>query len=322
MGINNSIEQRWAIDKPIYEMIGSKASLFLKNAILRHEIYPELSYRLKELLSIVKKIERKSKEKEYDYDGLKDKLGIRIICSFSSQLEEVDKIVRNNFNVKKVEYKKEELDFDRLDYTSNHYDLTLDTNKIHFDNSNDCIGKVFELQVRSINQHAWSSSAHILTYKKEAKIPKVLQRRVYRLLSLYEIADDEFSNINRELQEKENDIAYQYIRRLEGKVYKYAKVDFDRQTSLMKLGFLLSPFKKEKQKALIEEVESFVSTNDGKLERVFDNYSSKFHDIPFLTQPEIFLTFYMLEKHESILEEVFANDLDDDELEKIKGIWV
>lgn len=193
---------------------------------------------------------------------------MRIICSFSSQLEEVDKIIHNNFNVEKVEYKKEELDFDRLDYTSNHYDLTIDTNKIHFDNPDRCKDKIFELQVRSINQHAWSSSAHILTYKKEAAIPKVLQRRVYRLLSLYEIADDEFSNINRELQEKENSIAYQYIRRLEGKVYKYAKVDFDRQTSLMKLTFLLSPFQKEKRKKLIEEVLCFVLENDEKMERV------------------------------------------------------
>jgi ppGpp synthetase/RelA/SpoT-type nucleotidyltranferase len=322
MDIYNDIEERWFTDQPIYENIGAKVSMFLKNVILKHEIYPELSYRLKELLSIVKKIERKSKDKEYTYEDLKDKLGVRVICSFSSQLDEVDKIIHQNFNVEKVEYKKEELDFDRLDYTSNHYDLTVDTSKIHFENPEICKGKVFELQVRSINQHAWSSSSHILTYKKEAEIPKVLQRRVYRLLSLYEIADDEFSNINSELQEKENGIAYQYIRKLEGKVYKYAKVDFDRQTSLMKLAFLLSPFEKEKRKELIEAVYTFVSENDEKLERVFDNYSSKFHQIPFLTQPEIFLIFYMLEKHESTLEEIFVNDLDNDELEKIKGIWV
>ena len=322
MDFYNSIEEKWAIDSPIYEEIGFKVSLFLKNAILRHEIYPEVSYRLKELLSIVKKIERKSKEKKYSFDDLKDKLGIRIICSFSSQLEEVDKIIHNNFNVEKVEYKREELDFNRLDYTSNHYDLTVKTDKIHFDNPDSYMGKVFELQVRSINQHAWSSSSHILTYKKEAAIPKVLQRRVYRLLSLYEIADDEFSNINKELQEKENSISYQFIRNLEGKVFKYAKVDFDRQTSLMRLALLLFPFPKEKQKELIDNVYTFVLANDEKLERVFDSYSSKFHKFPFLTQPEIFLTLYMLEKYESTLEEVFANDLDNDELEKIKGIWV
>lgn len=109
---------------------------------------------------------------------------------------------------------------------------------------------------------------------------------------------------------------------MEGKVFKYAKVDFDRQTSLMRLALLLFPFPKEKQKELIDNVYTFVLANDEKLERVFDSYSSKFHKFPFLTQPEIFLTLYMLEKYESTLEEVFANDLDNDELEKIKGIWV
>jgi putative GTP pyrophosphokinase len=322
MSFYDEIASSWEEEKPIFEEIGAKTSLFLKNEILNHEIYPEITYRTKELLSIVKKIQRKSKEKAYHFNDLKDKLGVRIVCSFSSDLDIVDKIIRQNFHIEKAEYKKEELEFDKLDYTSNHYDLKINSKKIIFENFEEIKNKTIELQVRSINQHAWSSSAHILTYKKEAEIPKNLQRRVYRLLSLYEIADDEFSNINYELKEKENGLVYNYIRKLEGKIFKYAKVDFDRQMSISTLKHLFSPFNIEKQKSLTENVLLFVTENDKKIENIFKNYSNKFFRNPILTQPEIFLIFYMMDYHISTLEDIYTNELDYEELEKIKGIWV
>lgn len=140
-------------------------------------------------------------------------------------------------------------------------------------------------------------------------------------MSLYEIADDEFSNINTLLQEKENGMAYQFIRKLEGKIYRFAKVDFDRHSSLIKLKVLLKPFDIENQRRFLGEVSSFITANEKKLEKLFNDYSTEFHHIPFLTQPEIFLIFYMLENHESTLESIYANDLDKNELERIKGIW-
>lgn len=322
MSFFEELKQNWDSEKSVYEEIGLKTSMFLKNEILRQEIYPEITYRTKELLSIVKKIQRKSKEKKYDFKDLKDKLGIRVVCSFSSDLEIVDKIIRQNFNIEKVEYKKEELEYDKLDYTSNHYDLKIKSEKIFFENTSDFENKIFELQVRSINQHAWSSSAHILTYKKDAEIPKALQRRVYRLLSLYEIADDEFSNINHELKVQENNIIYSYIRKLEGKIFKYAKVDFDRQTSITNLKHLFSQFNSQIQKDLIEKVLDFVLKNDDKIEKIYKNYSNQFYKNPILTQPEIFLIFYMLNNHISVLEDIYINELDYDELDKIKGIWI
>lgn len=321
MSFYEEVESKWKLEKPIYEALGSEVQIFLKNEILRREVFPEITYRTKDLLSIIKKIERKSIEKKYSYDDLKDKLGLRVICSFSNQLEMIDKIIHENFIVEKAEYKKDDLDFDKLDYTSNHYDLKINSSKILTENEEAFKNLVFELQVRSINQHAWSSSAHTLTYKKESEIPPNLKRKVYRLLSLYEIADDEFSNVNTALQQEENGMAYRYIRKLEGKIYRFAKVDFDRQTSLWKLKVLFKPFDQLKQVDLINQVSSFVDNNEKKLENLFNEYLTDFHRFPSLTQPEIFLVFYMLENNESTLESIYANELDNSELEKIKGIW-
>ncbi|OAD91461.1 hypothetical protein A7A78_02905 [Aequorivita soesokkakensis] len=318
------IKQKWLKDQPLYEDLGKLVSIHLKHGLPKYEILPEISYRTKELLSIVKKIERKKKEKEssYTYDDLKDKLGVRVICSFSSDLEIVDKFLKEQYLIIKAEYKKDSLAFDKLDYTSNHYDIKINPKKLHLDFYESIKDFIFEIQVRSINQHAWSSSAHILTYKSEVKIPQPLQRRVYRLLSLYEIADDEFSSVNQLLKDSLNNLIYKFIRLLEGKVYKYAKVDFDRATSIYNFEKLLADFPENKKEYIFEKIEEFIKINDEKIKRIFEENEIRYHLIPLLTQPEIFLIFYMLENHEALLEKTFSNDLEYNELETIMGIWV
>lgn len=180
---------------------------------------------------------------------------------------------------------------------------------------------VFEIQVRSINQHAWSNSAHILTYKSEAEIPKSLQRKVYRLLSLYEIADDEFSSVNTALQDSKNNIAYKFIRKFEGKVYRFIQMDFDRVLSIYNFNKLLSEFDAETKEKTLDRLIHFVNENEAKLEHIFKENKIRFHKILVLTQPEIFLIFYMLDHHTATLEYIYANKLDYNELESLIGIW-
>ena len=55
---------------------------------------------------------------------------------------------------------------------------------------------MFEIQVRTLNQHAWSNASHKLSYKHDGDLPHELQRKLYRLLALYELADQEIENIN------------------------------------------------------------------------------------------------------------------------------
>lgn len=317
----NDIEDKWNDEKPLYSRLGEITLSFLKNEIPKHEILPEISFRTKELLSIIKKIRRKSKEKEYSYEQVQDKLGIRVICSFSSDLEIIDKVLKSNFYIQNVEYKRDDLEYDKLDYTSNHYDVKINPRKIIAENVEELKDLVFEIQVRSINQHAWSSSAHILTYKRESKIPKKLQRRVYRLLSLYEIADDEFSNVNAALAIDGNSMPYNYIRKFEGKIYKYAGVDFDRETSLETLKSLLTIINEDQYEIVIENLEKFIQDNNEKLSHIFNKNRVRYHQMPYLTQPEVFLVFYLIEKTPSQLESIYEEKLDFSELEHLMSIW-
>lgn len=53
-----------------------------------------------------------------------------------------------------------------------------------------------------MNQHAWANSAHILYYKQDIELPDEMKHRIYRLLSLYELADEEFTKVNDYLKGK------------------------------------------------------------------------------------------------------------------------
>jgi ppGpp synthetase/RelA/SpoT-type nucleotidyltranferase len=53
----------------------------------------------------------------------------------------------------------------------------------------------FEVQVRTVLQHAWAEIEHDLGYKANDTIPLAIRRRFSRVASLLEVADEEFESI-------------------------------------------------------------------------------------------------------------------------------
>jgi putative GTP pyrophosphokinase len=311
----------WETDLPKYTSLGKIVTAFIQKEITSFELLPEVSCRTKDLLSIVKKIKKKLREGPYGYEDLTDRLGIRIICPFLEDLKTVDDFLNKYFLIKKFEYKRDDLDYNTLDYLSNHYDVCINPNIKQFAKSNDFDGLVFEIQVRTLNQHAWANAAHLLSYKQEVGIPKTTRRRIYRLLSLYELADDEFSAINKNLIEHPDNSVYYILRKLESKIYKYAKVDFDRDISVYTLKIILNYFSKDEKKIIFSEIDSFISKNEEKIQRIFDDNRIRFYEFSFLTQPEIFLIWYGLEEYLFSIEDNWSNDFDPFELEQIATLW-
>lgn len=322
MALNiQEIADKWEIDKPQYSELGKLVYSFIKKEITAFEILPEISCRTKELLSIIKKIKKKNLKKEYDYSMLNDKLGIRIICTFKEDMDKVDTFIKNSFEVKNTEYKSEKLDFNRLDYISNHYDLTIKPSVPYFSKHTKYSNLVFEIQVRTLNQHAWSNTAHSLSYKQEAEIADGLKRRVYRLLSLYEIADDEFSSVNNALINHPDNLVYSLLRKIESKIYKYAQVDFDRELSLYFLRIFLGYFEEEDKRKLISEIDSFIVANDVKIKQIYEDNKARYYEIPVLTQPEIFVVWYAIENFFFSVDDNWRNDFDENELEQMQNLW-
>lgn len=317
----NKVVEDWERDEPNFKNLGEAVFLYIKQHITDYEIFPEISQRTKELLSIIKKIKKKNKQKPYSYDDLKDKLGIRIICSYQEDLDTIDSFLKTHFQVLKSEYKKDYLDFDKLDYTSNHYDVKVKMDTYEFKDHLEYVDLVFEIQVRTLNQHAWSNTAHSLAYKQETDISVYLKRRIYRLLSLYEIADDEFSSVNLALTDNSDSLAYKLLRKLESKVYKYAKTDFDRSSSLTTIKIILTFLTEEQQRILVSGIDTFMNEKSQDLEQVFWDNKFRFHEIDIITQPEIFVIWYCLDHFYFEITDNWADYFDQNDLEQAAVLW-
>ncbi len=316
----DEIVKLWEQDEPIYKEIEDIVVGILKDELLKNEILTEVSSRTKDLCSTVKKIKKKSAQKEYSYAHLKDRLGVRIICTFESELNIVDGIINANFIVHSSEFKKIGADYQTLNYQSNHYDVSINPNNPKFSKIANYKDYIFEIQVRTLNQHAWANASHKLTYKRDDELPDDLQRKLYRLLALYELADQEIQNIKDYISNEEN-VFMHILSKIEGKFYKYAKVDYDREITLDSLMFLEGIFPGDNITALKNEIENFIAYNEEKIEAIFEENRLRFHEIPALTQPEIFIIWYALENFEHTLTDNWSNHFDTSDLDHIKILW-
>ncbi len=59
----------------------------------------------------------------------------------------------------------------------------------------------FELQVRTVLQHAWAEIEHDRSYKFAGVLPRPLQRRLYLLAGVLELADREFASLATEIDD-------------------------------------------------------------------------------------------------------------------------
>lgn len=316
MAYEDEISKQWKLDEPQLDILGQQVVSLLKKGLFAVELHPEISYRTKEIQSIIKKIQKKQKEKTYGYNDLRDRLGIRIVCPFLSDLSTIDTFLKKNFKVRKEEKKKEKIDFNKLDYQSNHYDVSVKQELINFDPN-----FIFEIQVRTMNQHAWANSAHILYYKQDIMLPDEMKHKIYRLLSLYELADEEFAKVNEYLKAQKGNLVYTLLRRLEGKLYKYAESDFDRELSVHNLTTILGFLSDDEHNRLNTGIEPFILENDVKIQHIFNDNRNRYAQIFWLTQPEIFVIWYGLEKFYFSITDNWDDFFDPEELKIIQTLW-
>ncbi|MEV7093726.1 hypothetical protein AB0M80_12910 [Amycolatopsis sp. NPDC051045] len=166
--------------------------------------YHTVTYRVKELQSAHKKIA--SRPNRYpDFNALTDLLGIRIVTYFDDDVDKVSELLREEFEVDEGNSidKRANLDSDRFGYLSVHFILTLGSKREHLIEYERFSGKKFEVQIRSVLQHAWAEIEHDLGYKISGGIPQNLRRRFSRVAGLLESADVEFRSLRDEI------VAYQ-----------------------------------------------------------------------------------------------------------------
>ncbi|SHL34878.1 GTP pyrophosphokinase [Flavobacterium chilense] len=166
--------------------------------------------RTKTLDSIEEKLLAKRYTIKESITELNDLVGIRIVLLFPGLKDDVVNLLSEKFQVMDVIQKK--IPVDKFGYNSVHLILGIKeewSQSLNFENHS---SKKIEIQIRTVAEHIWAETSHVLFYKKEENIPNIIRRDFHRLSALLEIIDENLQNIkNRveyhftEVQENEYD---------------------------------------------------------------------------------------------------------------------
>ena len=126
-----------------------------------------MTARAKNIESFLKKAETavggKPKYKD-PLSQIQDQIGARIITFFKSDVERIDAIVRRFF--KSIEFRDRVPESEwEFGYFGRHYVLIVPTDVKNDSIDNKKIPEFFELQIKTLFQHAWSEADHDVGYK-------------------------------------------------------------------------------------------------------------------------------------------------------------
>ena len=162
--------------------------------------------RLKEFESFYDKILRDQIPDNY-FTNMEDFIGVRVMCVYYSDLEEIENLIEKNFNVVS---KKRHNFTERVGdsgYQSDHYVVKLLENSLSLSDKflhSEMLSVQCEIQVRTALMHAWATVSHDVLYKKIKPDTNFL-REMYAISSLFFFADQRF-DIYHNFKEQESKI--------------------------------------------------------------------------------------------------------------------
>ena len=145
--------------------------------------------RVKAYDSLAGKLELKG-QKYKSLADITDILGLRVITFYIDDVDKVASAVEKLFEIdwENTIDKRKIHEIDSFGYLSLHYICSVPGFSYRF-----------EIQMRTLLQHAWANMDHDTGYKSGVEIPKRYLRNMSRLAGMLELVDDEFSKIRIEL---------------------------------------------------------------------------------------------------------------------------
>lgn len=176
-------------------------ALAKKAGIIAHEILKSESINFQSIASRAKKVSsyRKKAPKYRDpRSEIMDMAGVRIITYTDSDARKVSEIIKKAFRIypEHSVNKTEELGVDKVGYRGIHYIADLGESRLGLPENALFRDRVFEIQIRSILQHAWAEFEHDRNYKFSGILPKDIKRRLSLVAGTLESADREFDSLS------------------------------------------------------------------------------------------------------------------------------
>lgn len=193
-----------------YENFSDKMNILIKELLDQENIsYHSIENRVKEKNSLAKKIDGKNKYQ--NLSEITDIVGCRIISYFEIDVEKIVALLFKEFKIDEVNSidKKKILDPDRFGYLSYHIICSINDERAQLREYKNYKDFKFEIQVRTILQHAWAEIEHDIGYKSNIAVPREFRRKFSRIASILEIADDEFSRLKLDIHNYVENISKQ-----------------------------------------------------------------------------------------------------------------
>lgn len=196
----------WHVENaPFYKTLGESAEAIISALCRAHKIdFLAVSHRVKSVESLTEKFIRKGYK---TLEGMTDILGVRVIAYVESDVELIKKVLQGTFMVHPNQSvdKSEELAVDQVGYRSVHYICDLGEARTSLPEFKQFRSTKFEVQIRTVLQHAWAEIEHDRSYKFSGDLPPDLRRRLSLLAGSLELLDREFSAVAHDIDKYEKE---------------------------------------------------------------------------------------------------------------------
>ncbi|MGE5268937.1 MAG: GTP pyrophosphokinase [Thiohalocapsa sp.] len=130
-------------------------------------------------------------------EQLTDLTGIRIVTYLDHQVGQISNIISDTFIVDTENSmdRAQILGNDKVGYRSVHFVCSLGHIRKGMREYKDLCSLKFEIQIRTVLQHAWAELTHDRSYKFSGVLPEALQRKLNLYAGILEVVDTAFDQI-------------------------------------------------------------------------------------------------------------------------------
>lgn len=240
----------------LFELCGEKTEGLLRTLLeQKHLAFHSIEHRTKVKDSFLVKCA--SGKYSDPTSQITDICGLRIISYTKHDVNEISRLIEQEFTIdeKNSMDKSAVMEVDKVGYLSVHYVAQFNSSRADLPEYAPFRGLRFEIQIRTLLQHAWAEIEHDRSYKFSGELPKRIKRRFYLLAGTLELIDAEFDRLSGEIDQYAQDVKSNIQ---EDKL----DVPID-STSLMEYLLLRFPHNVEEQnlngndKEIVDELEAF-----------------------------------------------------------------
>lgn len=305
--------QKFKEDSPMYAEWGNCVAAYINDQlnqiyginiekVLKMPIIP----RVKKIESLIEKVYCR---KNYDdpYNDVTDKVGIRVVVMTEKQIKVIKKIITDNSTWKSsldVDYiKQKEKNPEVFAYESVHF-IVRNMNNLEINGINITKDTPCEVQIRTLEQHAFAEISHDVVYKQNKDYGSEMKRYLARSIALNEASDDLFNRVY-DMVEKERN-KYKLFTECFNNIMKFPiesnKLDEELFDCIIPIV--------EKRKIKTEDIISFVEEYSYIVEKVRE----KQNDNILFRQPVIIMLYYLAYNYDKELTKLWGEVYDEEDL--------